>query len=308
MVILDHWASENGGLSRSEAIRRLVELGVWNERQSNSQATLSEEGFLSPEISEWIKRHRVAHQRWFALAGDLNRVAMRVIPRVTVPPGDNNIFLAVLLFLRGLSSFQGALLLSERGMTQDARTLARSCFESVFLMGALVRDKGVPNRIVGDDFARRAKIANALLKLPTGSGLDTTHIDKLSRFISSFEELDICAGQISIADAARSAGLIDVYDTYYRGLSNDAAHPSVTALNRYVEGDERDEIIGLRWGPEVSDVQDTVACICTAAIYLIVFVNEACGFADLEAQMGRCWTDYKKLVDAQHRRTTAGAV
>jgi hypothetical protein len=80
-------------------------------------------------------------------------------------------------------------------------------------MGALLRDKGVSNRIVGDDFARRAKIANALLKLPTGSGLDTTHIDKLSRFISSFEELDIYAGQINIADAARSAGLIDVYDT-----------------------------------------------------------------------------------------------
>jgi len=205
-----------------------------------------------------------------------------------------------------LSSFQGALLLAERGMTQDARTLARGCFENVFLMGALRRDPTFAAAFVGDDSLRRAKIAKALLKLPNGSGLNAAHIEKLTRFMSNFENSGMSAKQINIADAARSAGLIDIYDTYYRGPSNDASHPSVTALNRHVEADERSMIVGLCWGPEVSDVQDTLSCVCTAAIYLIVLINESCGLDDLEDRMGGCWADYKRLIEAQSREAYAG--
>jgi hypothetical protein len=264
---------------------------------------LSEEGFLSPAISEWIKRHRLANQGWFSLADDLNRVAMRLVPSLTVPPEDDNVFLTVLLFLRGLSSFQSAVLLAERGMTQDARTLARGCFENVFLMGALCRDPSFAAAFVGDDFSRRAKIAKPLLKLPNGSGLNAEHVEKLTRFMSDFESLGMSAKPINIADAARSAGLIDIYDVYYRGLSTDASHASVTALNRYVEADEHSMIVGLRWGPEVSDVQDTLTCVCTAVIHLIRLISDSCGLDDLENRMGRCWADYKKLIDARENPT-----
>ena len=108
-----------------------------------------------------------------------------------------------------------------------------------------------------------------------------------------------------VAGAARLArlpGAADrIYDVYYRGLSTDASHASVTALNRYVEADEHSMIVGLRWGPEVSDVQDTLMCVCTAAIYLIRLISDSCGLDDLENRMGRCWADYKKLIEAQSR-------
>jgi hypothetical protein len=303
MVTLDQWANANGSASRSEAIRRLVEHGLWNARQSNSPSGfISEEGFLSPAVSEWIKRHRLANQGWFSLADDLNRVAMRLVPLLTVPPEDNHVFLATLLFLRGLSSFQGALLLAERGMTQGARTLARGCFEDVFLMGALRKDPAFAAAFVDDDGFRRSKIARAFLKLPPNSGLDAAHIERLTHVLSNFEN---SARPINIADAARSAGLIGVYDVFYRGLSNDASHPSITALNRHVKADELNTVVELRWGPEVPDVQDTVRCICTAAIYLIAFIKEFCEFHDIEDRMEGCWADYKKLIEAQSREAEA---
>jgi len=268
---------------------------------------LSEEGFLCPAISEWIKQHRQENQDWFNLADDLNRVSMRLMPSLTVPPEDNNdnVFLAVLLFLRGLSSFQGAVLLAERGMTQDARTLARGCFENVFLMGALCKDPSFAAAFVSDDFLRRAKIAKPLLNLPNGSGLNAEHIEKLTHFMSDFEISGMSTKSINIADAARSAGLINIYDVYYRGLSTDASHPSITALNRYVEADEHSVIVGLRWGPEVSDVQDTLRDVCTAAIYLLVLIHESCGLGNLENRMGGCWADYQKLIEAQRREAEA---
>jgi hypothetical protein len=41
-----------------------------------------------------------------------------------------------------LSSFQGALLLAERGMTVEAQTLARSCLGSVFFLNVTAQEEG----------------------------------------------------------------------------------------------------------------------------------------------------------------------
>jgi hypothetical protein len=93
--------------------------------------TIDEEGFLSPKISGWIEKHRAENRAWFAHAMDLNSVAQRLLLEV---PLDNETLPFKLFFVRGLSSFQAAILLAERGMTQDARTIIRSCFETVFVM------------------------------------------------------------------------------------------------------------------------------------------------------------------------------
>ena len=103
--------------------------------------TIDEQGFLSPEIAAWIGKHRAENRAWFSLAMDLNSVAQQELLLLEVPLEDSKAVLATLLFVRGLSSFQAAILLAERGMTQDARTIARSCFESVFCFGALRKDR-----------------------------------------------------------------------------------------------------------------------------------------------------------------------
>jgi len=260
--------------------------------------TLENSGFLSPDISIWIEKHRAANLRWFSLAQDLDSVAMKVLSALTVPSDDNKSFLAALLFMRGLSSFQSALVLAERGLTQDARTVTRSCFESVFWLGALRNDANFADMLIHDDFNRRAKIARPLLKLPNGSGLDAEHIDKLERFLDGIKESGSEATQVNIADAARIAGLTEIYDTYYRGLSNDAAHPSITALNRYAEADQDNNIIGLRWGPDVPDVGRTLSDLCTAFIYLFAWTREFFAIGDLQEELERYWTEYKQLIES----------
>jgi hypothetical protein len=52
------------------------------------------------------------------------------------------------------------------------------------------------------------------------------------------------------------------------GLSNDAAHPSITSLNRHLKVNANEEVEGLNWGPDAADVADTMNNSCTAAIYL----------------------------------------
>jgi hypothetical protein len=73
-------------------------------------------------------------------------------------------------------------------------------------------------------------------------------------------------------EVAKSARLSSVYDVYYRGLSNDAAHPSLISLKRYWESNENNVIF--RWGPDVNDVEETLVAACTAIWYLIAWMAE----------------------------------
>jgi hypothetical protein len=105
---------------------------------------------------------------------------------------------------------------------------------------------------------------------------------------------------IKVFEAAKLAKLESVYDTCYRGLSNDAAHPSVTSLNRHVKANEIREIIGFHWGPDPADVEDTINNACTAAIYLVGSAQRIVGEHDaVFLGLDRCFGKYTNLMDAK---------
>ena len=47
--------------------------------------SIQDEGFLSADIGDWLKKHRSENAEWFALAHDLNRVAQTQIAKLTIP-------------------------------------------------------------------------------------------------------------------------------------------------------------------------------------------------------------------------------
>jgi hypothetical protein len=265
--------------------------------------TIDEVGFLSPEISNWITKHRTANKDWFQLSGDLNRLAQRAISLITAPSENKQILTAALLFIRGVASFQATILLAERGMTQDARISVRSCFETVFYLGALLKDPGVVEALIRDDADHRGKLARALLNLPEGSGLEAEHTARLNRFLNDLKQSGTAPESIRVFETAKLAGLDDIYNTYYRGLSNDAAHPSVTSLNRYLASDRAGMVTGLHWGPDVLDVEDTINNACTAMIYLLTYIGDILGIQEAFGKdLKRCWAKYKKLIKLTEER------
>ena len=266
--------------------------------------TINEQGFLSPDIHVWIAKHRAESREWFALAEDLNRLGQRRLTLLKVPGDDNQALLTALLFIRTLAGFQGAVVLAERGMTQEARTLTRGCFESVFCLGAALKDKNFSDALNRDDVRRRKTIAGVLLDDPRGLG--DGHIGKLNRFLDELAESGLKGENLQIVRMAELAGLKGIYDVYYRGMSNDAAHPSVTSLKHYLNADANGLIKGLRWGPDVSDVAGTLCTACTAAIYVISMTNDLLNQRSISPELEHCWTEYKRLVDSESRKTEAG--
>jgi hypothetical protein len=226
---------------------------------------LEKDGFLSADIGEWITLNRQAHSRWFAVANGLNQIAQKHFLGVSVDGDDLRSILVALLFTRGVTNFQGAVVLVERGITLGARILVRSCFEDVFYLIAVHSSKDYHQRLVHADRVTRKKIAHALLNMqPEYDGLDQLDIKKLNSFLTGLPE-DLAGTPASIAKVASDAGLTAVYETYYRGLSNDAAHPSLAALGCHFD-DENHKFL---WGPEPERVAETISAACTAMLYLI---------------------------------------
>jgi hypothetical protein len=226
--------------------------------------SIEEQGFLSPDIAAYIATHRAENQAWFGHAMDLNSIAQQLLLEFQMK--DNQTLWAALFFVRGLSSFQAAILLAERGMVQDARTIVRSCFETVFCFGALHKDPGFLEQFEKHDVYGKSAFANAL---PAGK-LEPDAAEILSQFLAGLARSGEKGERLRWDRVADLAGLRDIYSVYYRGLSLDAAHPSHTALKRYynINGNN----VELRWGPKAldeKDIEETLIASCAACWHLV---------------------------------------
>lgn len=253
--------------------------------------TIDIDGFLSADINEWIFKHRNENHDWFEFATRLSQDGQKLLMSLTIKDNNTELVKAT-LFIRGLSALQGAILLAERGMTLEARTLIRGCFETLFYIGAINKDPAFIDKLVPDDAKSRRAIANALLKTP--DGLTQADINILTTALKEFEKIDNIK-DIKAIDAAKNAGLEGIYDVYYRALSNDAAHPSILSLNRHVKVDTNQNISNLHWGPDVQDVADTLKALSAAGMHLIALMESANTTEQLSAQSANYLQEFRKL-------------
>ena len=87
---------------------------------------LEEDGILAPEMDNVVVDIRKRHSSWFEFATRLNRAGQEIISNaqiVTKLGVTEPRLSALLLLVRTLSNFQGAILMAERGMVVESRTL-----------------------------------------------------------------------------------------------------------------------------------------------------------------------------------------
>ena len=109
-----------------------------------------ESGFLSTAVDDCRTIIRAENESWFNFAGAVNTALMRTVKRAMddpAAPGSNwsKEALAVRLLMRSSGSFQGVILMAERGMVVQARTLIRSTLEDSFVAAALTTE---PDKII----------------------------------------------------------------------------------------------------------------------------------------------------------------
>lgn len=228
-------------------------------------------GFLSSE-APWIDRIRREHGAWFDLISKLNRFAMSVLLR-EVPKIPEELYTAT-LYARAVSMFQGAILLAERGMAAESRSLVRGCAETAIALGCTRRDKSFPQKLDDDHDKYRVAMANDLLNLPKGdTNISQEQRADLRRLVSeiSAQYQPPRPQRINWATASSTAAMTDLYLTVYRQTSSDASHVSLKSLDRHLVSDVNGTLVGFQFSPSFGETIDTLS----ASIAAILHATEA---------------------------------
>jgi hypothetical protein len=193
-------------------------------------------------------------------------------------------------------------LLAERGAIVEARTLARTCLETVFALVAAVKmDASFIDRMVANEMGSKSKGANWLLnRADRADFLHPEADEKLQAFIDRLKADNEPTGAFGSEDMARRAGLDSLY-MFFRQFSSDAAHPMLEALNRYIDNGKGGVGPEIFWGPMcgAGEIDDTVIMACCFLLTGAVALNEIANVAAIGDALGAHYEVYKGLIAAK---------
>jgi len=270
--------------------------------------SIAELGFLSPAVADFPAKYRDMAKGYFDMAEEFSRIGQTVAKRSMDAAPDNHrdpIVMATVLLLRTLQSFQGTIVLCERGMATEARMVLRSCFENSFCLAALADDAPKMMAAFESDEKHTQK---ALTKFISQSDDRMQHLDAKTRkalrtAASNADQVWGKVKQLAIDDIAKKSAYADSY-LAYRVLSADASHPSHRSLDRFFDR-KGDEEWDFTLGPQPAEiVADTINLGCLALGETLVAFTEFVGDLEGNRDVARIVSAYGQANDyirAQHQ-------
>ncbi len=251
--------------------------------------SINAKGFLSSDIIGYIAKHRAEHDETFSLAEEISKIGQAILANIRVETVEGEVdrakLAAAMLFVRALSNFQGSLILCERGLIVEARTLARSCFETAACLAAVARhgDTAV-DLMVESTIKGKKKRVNAMLSGSFAEHLGEDQLAAVEAYLTDAGN----EGQreFGIEEMARQGGLSKLY-IIYRALSAEAAHPNIEALERYYNEEVKNGVRRLLWGPDLAKGQmdSTILHGCCFALCACSTANDLFGNDDTGARL-----------------------
>lgn len=264
--------------------------------------SIETKGFLSKKIKRFTKRLREEHDEVFALARAMSETAQQFMKIVSIgspDPDEMKKSLAALILTRATSTFQGVIILSERGMMPEAGTLTRACFENAAALTAVAHGQGdVVAKFVAATQYEDRKLVAELMKPATAQ-----HLDEEQRAKLVTREAELTAENpvgYSIFDMAKDGGIIDLY-ILYRRLSSDAAHPGLNSLDRYFDPSVHNGKRTLTWGPLLADDELPDTLLMAVAFFLpsLDAANSVLGNDTFDPVIRAHLAEYKRLIQAE---------
>ncbi|MFX1803094.1 DUF5677 domain-containing protein [Paraburkholderia sp. A1RO-5] len=259
------------------------------------------QGFLSADLAISVANLRRDFAPWFGVAEGFNALAMRVLPNVKAATDSNQQVVAAALYGRALTSYQAALLLAERGMIADARTVVRAVAETVIVLSAVAKDAGVCDLLIGRHVWHHVKMRRAWLHDSQAtaqmSPAETAAVkETLAELEVQFPQgKTLTRDPVAVAVLAEKAGVMALYNTVFRSTSGDAAHTSLDALNRQIRVDANGDIAGMKFGPSGDDLPVTLSDAISVLGFALHAVADLFQIAGLIDDLATCVAEWKAL-------------
>lgn len=207
---------------------------------------------------------------------------------------------ALALLARSVGNIEGAILLLDAGHVVEARTLIRCAYENFFCAAAIAKTGDEFIKIMElDDAASRKKQAMRLLDWAEKQDQPSDFAEKLTKFAAALDAKHPKAPYLNQQKAAQAGTIADAY-IFYNVLSNDAAHPSVTSLSRYVTWNDD----GTEWTlsafptDDPDEIVETLELACGVMLGVTVAVNEAVAGDNVGETLFKLSDDFRTLSNA----------
>jgi len=249
--------------------------------------TFAQEGFFSAEIDKFRAHVRSTEpsKLWFDYALDLVRIGFKMLGPLETSLGDERLLYLNAAFVRVHQTFQSVLVLAERGLINDARTVLSGGVETAIAINALARDPGFVGQIKDAHFRSRRTLANKIKEHFT----DSYTPEQLANFDAEIAEANAWEAakgtrggrKVELTDIKweQTAALYshELYQLLYRSFSADGAHFTLDALQRVLVVDENERITGLNVGPD----SNATGLIDVLSGAVLMFIWSAAPFAEI---------------------------
>jgi hypothetical protein len=237
----------------------------------------------------WFAHARALHTAGLAIISEADR--MTVGADVRDPKA-----LALALLSRTLSNMNGATLMVETGLIVEARTLTRCCFENLLWIAELA-DRGAEfvTQMVEDEVVSRQGRGKMALswseRLEEAAPYEKGLRESLKQMSAKYPK----SKPIRHSKLGKTQGIDDSY-MWYRLLSGDAAHPSLSALSRYFVRQPNNvlELVVLPV-PNTKEEEDTLQFACQATLGVCVGTCQICTVPNAHQALSPLFDEFIEL-------------
>jgi hypothetical protein len=259
--------------------------------------SINERGFLSGEIKAWIDKHRGDYREWFHLSESISALGQKLMLSLNPPIDDNQKLLVSILFTRIVSHFQGVVLLIERGMVAEARSLLRGMLDATFAEVALSKNEDMVKAFIDDDFYQRLKCLNSFMALPRNikkrHRVGNARLKKIVEGIKKKIDEDQIK-PLTTEFLAQKAGMLGHYNTLFVLLSS-STHSRVMDLQQYLGEEDAVDLDDLLWGPDVKELDEILHPACELVFISARAVSNLYKGSALDTKFQEQWSVFEKL-------------
>lgn len=254
---------------------------------------LSNRMFLSSELEKVVARIQLAHAKSFDFAWRLNELAHQALFGTKADPQHLQQLLLVTLEHRALTSYQGVVLLAERGLPSEAQVVLRTLLEVTFRIVAIAKNEDVGRAYVLEDQLHRRKFINKykLLDEELRTEVSEAVLNDLKAAIDQkINDQEI--KELKIQWFAKRAGLESFYNSAYAVLS-ESVHVNSRSLQSALSLDDDDNLVALDYGPNDRDLDDHIYTAAEAlflslrAVYSVIDTDYASQIEQLHEELKR---------------------
>lgn len=226
------------------------------------------DGFLSNEILQWESDFTNRYVTKLELAMAVNRCAHRLLFSIEITSDELKDLLLSTLLARQTSTFQAFIILAQKGLLAQAEMLIRALAESMFLVGAIRKEKGfAENWILSDEISRKRNLVRLNDdRRRRGEPPDETSVALIAELEKKIRDRNI--KKFTTREIAELAGLESYYDTVY-GFFSMAVHSTSRSLDTALYTDRAGKVTSVEYGPVIDGLDMHLDYAISMALHVL---------------------------------------